>query len=167
MPDPVKPGTNVGKAKIAVGAGVAAAMAVAVPLVAKWEGKRNDPYRDIIGVPTVCYGETHATMRRYSDAECVAMLETALLERYTIPVIRCTPVLVDRPYQLAAAASLAYNIGTSAYCGSTAARRFNSGDQIGGCRAIAFWNRAGGRVVQGLVSRRAYEVRVCLKGMPV
>lgn len=150
-----------------VGAGViAAAMALSVPLVAKWEGKRNDPYYDIVGVKTVCYGETQNIQnRRYSDAECRAMLDKALQARYMEPVLKCTPTLADRPYQLAAASSLAYNIGASAYCGSTAARQFKARNWVAGCKAIGRWNMAGGRVVQGLVNRRADEVRLCLTGL--
>ena len=151
-------------AKIA-GGGIAAAMALATPLVMQWEGKRNDPYRDIVGVQTVCYGETQAKMRRYSDAECKAMLQSALKKRYMEPVLKCTPTLADRPYQLAAASSLAYNIGTSAFCRSTAAKQFNARNWREGCKAMGRWVYAGGRVVQGLVNRRAAEVRLCLTGL--
>ncbi|GLV28207.1 lysozyme [Sphingobium sp. TomTYG75] len=150
--------------KQAAGGGIAAALMLAVPLVAKWEGKRNDPYFDLIGKATVCYGETRVEMRRYSDAECTDMLNKAV-KGFAEPVARCTPMIADRPYQLAAATSLAYNIGIGAYCRSTADRRFDAGDMKGGCKALGRWNMAGGRVVQGLVNRRADEVRLCLTGL--
>ncbi len=51
-----------------------------IGLVGAWEGKRNDPYKDIVGVPTVCYGETRVQMRRYSDAECKDMLADGLAD---------------------------------------------------------------------------------------
>lgn len=153
---------NANKGKTALGGAVAAAMVLAVPLVAKWEGKRNDPYRDIIGVPTVCYGETRVAMRRYSDDECMLMLNNALADDFARPVLGCVPQLAERPYQLAAAASLAYNIGVAQFCRSTAARRFRSGDWAGGCEAMTWFNKAGGRVIQGLVSRRADEKRICM-----
>jgi hypothetical protein len=38
----------------------ACAAAIMTPLVAGWEGKRNDPYLDIVAVQTVCYGKTRA-----------------------------------------------------------------------------------------------------------
>lgn len=152
------------KKKAVIGGSVAAAMALAVPLVAKWEGKRNDPYRDIVGVKTVCYGETRVDMRHYSDAECTAML-TKAVQGFAEPVARCTPLIADRPRVLAAATSLSYNIGIKAYCGSTVARRFNSGNIRGGCDAFLMWNRAGGRVVQGLTNRRAQERALCLAGV--
>ena len=150
--------------KQAAGGGIAAALMLAVPLVAKWEGKRNDPYRDIVGVKTVCYGETRVQMRRYSDAECTDILNKAV-KGFAEPVARCTPMIADKPYQLAAATSLAYNIGIGAYCRSTADRRFDAGDMKGGCKALGRWNMAGGRVVQGLVNRRADEVRLCMTGL--
>lgn len=152
------------KKQAAVGGGIAAALVLAVPLIGKWEGKRNDPYLDIVGVPTVCYGETRVAMRRYSDAECKAMLETAV-KGFAEPVARCSPMIADRPYQLAAATSLAYNIGVGAYCRSTADRRFDARNFKGGCEALKFWNEAGGRFVQGLANRRAEEYRLCMVGL--
>lgn len=71
--------------KQVAGGGIAAALLLAVPLIGKWEGKRNDPYLDIVGVPTVCYGETRVEMRRYSDDECKAMLQDAV-RGFALPV---------------------------------------------------------------------------------
>ncbi|MEE4349552.1 MAG: lysozyme [Pacificimonas sp.] len=141
-----------------------AALAIAVPLIGKWEGKSNDPYRDIVGVQTVCYGETRVEMRSHTDAECTAML-VAAVEEFQDRVLACTPSLAGRPHQLAAATSLAYNVGWPSYCRSTADRRFDAGDYAGGCRAITWWNRAGGRKVRGLVNRREDEYRICMEGL--
>lgn len=143
---------------------VVAAMAVATPFIAGWESKQNDPYRDIVGVQTVCYGETRVQMRRYSDSECSALLIKAVGEVMQ-PVIDCTPGLVNRPNQLAAATSLAYNAGVSAYCKSTVARKFNEGDFIGGCEAFRFWVYSGGKKVNGLVRRREAEIELCKNGL--
>ena len=66
---------------------------------------------------------------------------------------------------LAAATSLAFNIGTARFCDSTAARRFKAGDAAGGCRAMAAFVYAGGRKLKGLVRRRAAEVALCLEGV--
>lgn len=147
------------------GGAVAAAVALATPLIMQWEGKRNDPYLDIVGVNTVCYGHTGNDIRdrRYSDAECREMLVRDI-EKHAAPVYACTPSLRNRPHEAAAAISLAFNIGTGAYCRSTADRRFDAGNWRGGCQAIAMWNSAGGRVVKGLVNRRAQEVALCLRG---
>lgn len=145
----------------AIGGISALALAMSVPFIGGWEGKRNDPYRDIAGIPTVCYGETRVPMKRYSDAECLDMLNVAV-KGFSDELVKCTPVLKGHPYQLAAATSLAYNIGTNAYCKSTVARRFNAGDFKGGCEAFKMWNKAGGKVSQGLVNRRNSEYELCM-----
>lgn len=154
------------KAIAVVGAG---ALALAAPLIATWEGKRNDPYRDIVGVPTVCYGDTrNVTMgKRVSDAECTDRLYQQIAD-HAAPIVKCVPGLraPERQAQLAASVSLAYNIGTSGFCRSTAARRFNAGDFKGGCQAFMLWNRAGGKVVRGLTLRRMKERDLCLSGLP-
>lgn len=151
--------------KAVIGAGVAGALALALPLISKWEGRSLDPYRDIVGVWTVCDGETRVEMRRYTRAECDAMTKQAAGE-FAAEVLRCTPSLVHRPNQLAAATSLAYNIGARAYCGSSIARKFNAGDYRGGCMAFGKWVYAGGKPVKGLENRRRDEIKVCLQGLP-
>jgi lysozyme len=138
---------------------LAAALIVATPFIAAKEGKRNNPYLDTVGVPTVCYGETRVPMRRYTDAECLAMFNKALGEDFGPAVLRCTPGIADRPRVLASAISLAYNIGVSGYCRSTAARKFNAGDIRGGCNAYMLWNRP-----REIIGRRMKERDLCLSG---
>lgn len=162
-----------------VGTAAAAAM---LALVAPWEGKRNDPYQDIVGVWTVCYGETRVAMKRYSDAECEDMLARGLND-FAKPVLKRNPELRYHPQQLAAATSLAYNIGNANYAGSTVARRFSALDFEGACEGFLNWNRAtfskprpGGQclqkkngrwscVVKGLDNRRRDERKICLQGL--
>lgn len=146
-------------AKTVGGAGIAAALTA---LVLAWEGQSNDPYRDLVGVWTVCAGETNVPMRRYSDAECEAMLADSLAT-YANDVKRLTPHL--RGNQLIAATSLSYNIGVSAYARSTVRRRFNAGDLRGGCDAFLMWTKAGGREIKGLRKRREAERKICLSGL--
>lgn len=152
--------------KAAVGGGVAAGLAMAIALIKPWEGKANDPYLDIVKVPTVCYGHTGSVdmQRRYADAECDALLARDI-DSHSAPILQCVPALADRPYQLAASASLAFNIGPRAFCNSTAARRFRADDWRGGCDAFLMWNKAGGRFVRGLDNRRRAERRVCVTGL--
>lgn len=147
------------------GAAILAALSLATPEIMRWEGKRNDPYRDIVGVLTVCYGETQGPMRRYSDAECSTMLNKRVEADYAAPILRCVPGFKDRAYPFAASISLSYNIGTSAFCRSSAARMFNAGKWAAGCDAMLLWNKAGGRVVRGLVNRREAERKLCMKGV--
>ncbi len=151
-----------GMAKLVAVAGAAAIGMVAI--VGGFEGKRNDPYLDIVKVPTVCYGETNVPMRRYSDAECADMLAGSLAD-YAQAVLDRNPELRGHDAQLLAASSLAYNIGPAAYRRSTVAKRFSAGDWRGACDAFMRWNTAGGRPVAGLTARRTKERAICLRGL--
>jgi lysozyme len=46
-------------------------------------------------------------------------------------------------------------------CDSTLRKMANVGDWVGACAQLDRWNKAGGRVVRGLVYRRADERAVC------
>lgn len=156
--------------KTVAGGSAAIALLLAVPFIGQWEGKSNDPYKDIVGVTTVCYGETRVKMRKYSDEECLEMLEKAVEKDFMSEVLKATPTLKDRPYQLAAATSLAYNIGLANYKGSMARRMFLQGRYKEGCDAFMRWVKVtkNGRLVEvkGLVNRRRAEVKeLCLKGL--
>ena len=50
------------KKTMVVGGGFGAALLLAIPFIGGWEGKSNDPYNDIVGVKTVCYGETRVEL---------------------------------------------------------------------------------------------------------
>ncbi|MEP4038258.1 glycoside hydrolase family protein [Pseudophaeobacter sp.] len=69
------------------------------------------------------------------------------------------------PERDAAYVSLAYNVGIRGAGRSTATRRLNAGDIASGCQALTWWNKAGGRVVRGLVRRRTDEYRLCMLGV--
>ncbi|WP_244487036.1 lysozyme [Devosia sp. Leaf420] len=147
----------------------AALMASAIALVGGWEGLRAVAYPDRLanGIPTVCFGETRGVKLgdSYTVSQCQVMLGNALVE-FEAGMRKClaTPDAVpDKPY--VAFLSLSYNIGTGAFCGSTVARKANAGDFRGACNAIPMWNRAGGKVVPGLINRRADEQRFCLEGV--
>lgn len=145
----------------------AAAAAILIPTVTQWEGTEYVSYRDVVGIWTVCTGDTANVTpgKTYSKAECEARLERQLIA-HAKPVMQCVPGLTrNRPNQLAASVSLAYNIGTSAFCRSTVARRFNAGQWKAGCDAFLMWRFAGGREIRGLKRRREAERSICLKGL--
>ena len=155
-----------GAGTLAACLGGAALAGLCMSSLDRLEGNELVGYRDIVGVVTACQGVTgkQAVLGRvYSLAQCAAMNEASAIE-HAVAVKRCTPALSGA--QLVAATLLTYNIGATAYCASTVARRFNAKDLRGGCEAFAAWNKAGGRVVPGLVNRRAYERGVCLRDLP-
>ncbi|OWQ98075.1 glycosyl hydrolase [Sphingopyxis witflariensis] len=151
------------KAIAVIGAG---ALALTAPFVAQWEGKRNDPYRDIVGVWTVCYGDTRDVKpgQRQTDAQCQDRLYAQIAD-HAKPVVACVPQLKGKDAQLAASVSLAYNIGTGGFCKSTAAKRFRAGDWKGGCNAFYAWRFAGGKEIRGLANRRRQEMALCRTGL--
>lgn len=147
-----------------VGAACAAAL---IPTVTAWEGTELVPYKDVVGVWTVCVGDTYNVTpgKVATKAECDARLERQLIA-HAKPIMECVPGLTrNRPNQLAAATSLAYNIGSSGFCRSTVARRFNAGRWREGCDAFLMWNKAGKKVVRGLTRRREAERQICLRGL--
>ncbi len=145
--------------------GVSGWLLLGAPLVGTWEGLYTHTYKDIVGVPTYCLGETEdAKMgRTYTEEQCV-MLLLAKLPRYNNEINRCIKVAIPDKVR-AAAVSLAYNVGSGAFCKSTAVKRMNAGDLAGACDAMRRFNRAGGRVVQGLVNRRNDEYKLCMEGV--
>lgn len=148
----------------------AAFLAVAVPFVGRWEGLRLQSYLDIVGVWTVCYGHTRTAGpgQVKTRAECDALLAAELLEYRTRLHAYFTGETKARrltPQRDTAYTSLAFNVGWAGAGRSTAVRRLNAGDIRGGCDAIGWWNKAGGRVVVGLVNRRTEEVAFCKRGL--
>ncbi|OJA82898.1 glycosyl hydrolase [Burkholderia ubonensis] len=155
--------------KTLVGVVGAATAALLVSIVPKFEGTKLVGYLDPVGIPTKCMGDTTNVVvgQRYSEAECRESLERQLIA-HAEPVLKCTPSLKGHTYQLAAAVSFAYNVGTSEYCGSATAKRFNAGDWRGACRAMnqsdtgrPQWVYSDGRMLPGLVKRRADERALC------
>jgi lysozyme len=62
--------------------------------------------------------------------------------------------------QKGALVSLAYNIGVGALSGSTLLKKHKAADYDAAAQQFLVWNRAGGKVMQGLVNRRTAEMRV-------
>ena len=146
--------------------GVAGAIAIAAAFIAPWEGRELRAYRDIVGVPTICYGETRGvTMGQVATLEeCNTRLALAVAD-FERSIRPCLPTSLPDETR-AAFISAAYNIGAHAFCGSSMSRRAQAGDLKGACNALPLWNKAGGRVIKGLVNRRAAEQAQCLSGLP-
>ena len=142
---------------------------IAFELIAKWEGRENNSYQDIVGVWTICYGHTAtAGPKQYkTNDQCKQLLVEEIahyrkgLHAYFNPTTLSTRLTDPRD---AAYTSLAYNVGIRGAGRSTATRRINKGQIIAGCNALTWWNKAGGRVIRGLVRRRTEEQMYCLQG---
>ena len=151
--------------KRTVGLIAAVSIAASAAFVAPWEGLRTQAYRDIVGVWTVCYGETKGVQPgdRYSPAECEAMLSQEL-RSYAVALGKCLKAPVPEGAAIAFL-SWSYNVGTGAACRSTLVRKANAGDLFGACDELRRWTRAGGQVVPGLVNRRKAEHALCIRAL--
>jgi lysozyme len=158
------------KAKtIAAGvAGVLAAGALAVPMIAEFEGFVPVGYPDpALGVklPTACYGATAGIVigKRYSEQECANMLAADAL-RHGLEIAPCLPA--ELPIETRAAfTSFGFNVGTTKFCASSLSRKARAGDLPGACAELAKWVYGGGKPMAGLIRRRQAERKLCMEGL--
>lgn len=129
------------------------------------EGVRYQPYQDVVGVWTVCYGHTGKDImlgKTYTKSECDALLDTDLnaVARQINPYIK-KPI----PETMRGALySFAYNVGAGSFQTSTLLRKINQGDSKGACEQLRVWIYAGKKIWKGLVTRREIEREVCFWG---
>lgn len=129
------------------------------------DGREYVPYRDVVGVLTVCDGHTGNDIvpgRRYSDVECDALTSADLkrIARQVDPHITVPTTETQR----AAIYSWAYNVGASAAINSTLLKKLNARDYAGACSELKRWVYAGGQKWRGLMNRRDVEYEVCTWG---
>ncbi|CUI09417.1 Lysozyme [Janthinobacterium sp. CG23_2] len=139
-------------------------VAIAITIVGGFEGLRLAAYRDPVGIPTICFGETKGVRLGQTATleQCQAMLAASLqLANHAVDDCIRAP-LPD--YRRAALVSFAYNVGQTSLCGSTLARKLNAGDTLGGCDELLRWTYAKGIKLPGLVKRRQAERNMCLVG---
>lgn len=154
----------------AVGAGV---ILLAASFIEPWEGLWTTAKVDTIGTGrpvTACYGATRAELPDLKAGQTFTKEECDHLLRKSIPKYWkgiAPSIHVELPDKVKAALiSAAYNAGPAAVAKSPMVARMNAGDLKGGCNAFATWYvRAQGRVVKGLVNRRAGEKQLCLEGL--
>lgn len=143
----------------------------AVAVVAGFEGFRETAYIPVKGdVPTIGYGQTYYADGtrvklgdRISQQQAQKQLELLMRRDFSDKLASCVKVpLSQNEYD--AYVSLAYNIGTNAFCKSTLVKLLNQGEYIKACQQILRWNKSGGRVLKGLENRRFAEYKLCLWG---
>jgi len=145
----------------------AALMAAAVALIGAWEGLKLVAYKDPIGIPTICFGETRGVKMgdKYTVEQCKAMLGDALVE-FEAGMLKClkNPAAIpDKVY--ASMLSLTYNIGPGGWCKSSIPRLLNEQKYRAACDRLLLFVKAGGKTLKGLVNRRKAERKLCLDGI--
>ncbi|QHS36118.1 lysozyme [Alcaligenes faecalis] len=125
-----------------------------------FESCRLEAYWDADGkVWTIGWGDTGPDVvegLRITQAEADERLRRRLAREFVPGVLAALTRSVNQA-QLDAMVDLAYNIGTSAFQGSTLVRLFNAGDVGGAAEQFPRWNKSGGKVLLGLRRRRAAD----------
>jgi lysozyme len=128
--------------------------------VPQFEGTILRGYKDPIGIVTACTGNTKSAIlgKPYTKEECETLLLEDLQE-HSEGVLSCVKRELTTG-ERAAAISFAFNVGVNAFCSSTMARKLAANDPTA-CAELSRWTKAGGKVLPGLVKRRAIERDIC------
>ena len=133
-----------------------------IALIKQFEGCRLTAYQDSVGVWTIGYGWTQPVDGKSIRAGMTIKQETAErllktgLVSYESDVSRLVKVGVTQG-QFDALVSFTYNLGARSLSTSTLLRKLNAGDYAGAADEFLRWNKAGGKVLNGLTRRREAE----------
>lgn len=154
------------KHKKKVTGAVAGVVALAVAQIMPFEGLRLSTYLDATGTPTVCYGETLNVKpnQHFTAEQCKEMLIKRVGEDFYAKMLPLVHVPVP-DISMAAFVSFTYNVGLGNFKTSTLLKKLNAGDLRGACNELPKWNKSKGKVLKGLIDRRAKEQAMCLQGV--
>lgn len=136
-----------------------AALELAIELIKRFEGCRLTAYKCPAGVWTIGWGETLGVKEGdvWTQEQADAMLRRRAAQFILATLKRCPQLTAEPPERLAACTSLAYNIGVGAFGASSVRRKTARREYLGAADSFLLWNKAGGRVLRGLVRRRQAE----------
>ncbi len=139
----------------------AAALIKSFESCGKREGEIFRPYLCPGGVLTIGWGHTNHNGRQFEKAACwsqadcdaafdedMGFFEEQVARLAKVPLKQC---------QFDALVSFAYNVGVGNLKSSTLLRKVNARDFDGAALEFHRWNRSRGKVLPGLVRRRAAE----------
>lgn len=125
-------------------------------IIMQYEGCRLEAYDCPAGVCTIGYGHTGDVKPgdkiTHHQAEVILEFD---LQKFEAEVSRLAPKANGN--QFSAMVSLAFNIGVAAFSKSTLLKEFNAGRLLNAANEFERWNKAGGKILPGLVKRRAAE----------
>ena len=134
-------------------------------LIKHFEGCKLTAYRCPAGALTIGYGSTGAHVKpgmTISQQKAEQMLLDDLA-RFVVGVSEVVRADMTQG-QFDALVSFAFNLGLGALRGSTLLAKFKAGDVAGAAKEIPRWNKAGGKVLDGLTKRREAERALFLAG---
>ena len=138
-------------------------------IIKHYEGWSPTPYMDPVGIPTIGYGsiwDANGDRVTIAHPRISKANGEALLARELAHVEQAIAKLILAPlneHRFAALASFTYNLGSGRLQSSTLRMLVNRGDYAGAADEFPKWRRAGGRIILGLVRRRADERELWLK----
>jgi lysozyme len=141
---------------------------VGIDLITSFEDLRLNAYDDGVGVWTIGFGTTvYPNGIRVKKGDVCSLDQAKAyfafdLKRFERAVNSSVKVTLNQN-QFDALVSLAYNIGQTGFKESTLVKKLNAGDYAGAADQFKFWNKGGGKVLKGLVRRRAAEAELFLK----
>jgi lysozyme len=131
-----------------------------IDLIKSFEGCRTVAYQDVVGVWTIGYGHTIDVKEgmTITQHQCDVMLEVDI-ETYENYVNEQVDVSLTQN-QFDALVSWVYNLGPTNLRNSTMLKVLNAGKYEEVPYQMKRWNRAGGKVLKGLVVRREAEAEL-------
>lgn len=133
-----------------------------IALIKQFEGCKLTAYQDSVGVWTIGYGWIHPVDGKpirvgmtIKQETAERLLKTGLVS-YESDVSRLVKVCLTQG-QFDALVSFTYNLGARSLSTSTLLRKLNAGDYAGAADEFLRWNKAGGKVLNGLTRRREAE----------
>lgn len=135
-------------------------LTILLPLLKESEGCKLTSYQCPAGIWTIGYGCTGAEVckgltwtQANADQHLLARANEALTQ-----LLDASPTLAsETPGRVAALADFVYNLGIGNYNKSSLKMRVNQGNWTAAQVEIKKWNKAGGKVLPGLVIRRQKE----------
>ena len=135
-----------------------------IELIKQFEGCRLKAYQDSVGVWTIGYGHTEGVEEgmEISQHQADIMLGSDLV-KYANYINEYVTVSLNQN-QFDALTSWVYNLGPGNLKSSTMLKVLNEGSYDDVPFQIKRWNKAGGKVLKGLVRRREAEAELFATG---
>jgi GH24 family phage-related lysozyme (muramidase) len=132
-----------------------------IEMIKFFEGFRANAYIDAVGVPTIGYGTTQINGKPVQMGTSISEQEATKLMaqdlgQFENTVNRAVKVAINNN-QFSAMVSFTYNVGSGAFTDSTLLKKLNQGDYSGAANEFGRWVHGDGKVLPGLVTRRAAE----------
>ena len=134
-------------------------------LTESFEGVRLAAYQDVVGIWTIGYGHTKGV---YAGMVCSqAQAEQWLLEDVQECVDHINQIVTVKltQDQFNALVDFSFNLGIGALERSTLLKMVNAGDFTDASKQFLLWDKAGGKVVEGLFKRREADETMFCEGI--